>query len=255
MRADGWCGECAGYTTPTPATPDPNPTRHWYWGKGTWRPAALDLDSDEAYEVDIHPGVVDFYSRHHGGTRKAAILDIRGLLEDLITADARTETDEEGNYRIYLKQAGYGLMLTADRGEVVRYRTKHRERTWPQFRKGVKSRPGASIPARLSALPAWQRGPMSTLPIQMTSSAFNSYARHSLGVKVTQDNITTIVEQLTAHLVAHVLPKWQHTEQETVDDGHGRTWLLAVNSDAQDGVALANFATDTGHEERTSLVD
>jgi hypothetical protein len=249
VRGDGWCGECAGYTTPAPPQTEHNPVMHWYWGEVEWRPATLDMDPDEAYEVDIAPGTVDHYARLHNVSRKAAILEIRGLLEDMITADARTETDEQGRYRVQFKQKGYGLMLTADRGMVVRYCTKHRERTWAQLRSGVASRSAGSgtifSPAGGSGIPAWQRQAMSTLPIRVSKSAFASFARHSLGTKVTRDNVADITEQLTAHLTAHVLPKWQRTENETVDDGHGRAWLLVVNSKAPDGAVLATFVVDS----------
>lgn len=244
VRVDGWCGECDGYTTRTPHRDTARP--RWSWGDGTWQAAALGLEPDEAYEIEIHRRVVDDYSAHHGVSPKTAIVQIRSLLEDLITVNAPSETDGGGYWRILLPRDGYGLMLSPDRGLILRYCSRHMERTWAQYRRGVLSR---ISPGRGGGGSAWRREALANhAPIRVTESAFHGYARHVLHVKTTRDNVDEVAQQLAAHLSEHVLPKWRRTPNETVDDMHGTTWVLAINAQSPDGIVITNYATGSQAE-------
>ncbi|MFF5922011.1 hypothetical protein ACFY8C_27270 [Streptomyces flavochromogenes] len=243
-RADGWCGVCDGYTVRAPRE-ETERRQRWHWGPGPWHPAPLGLETDEAYEIEIHPHVVRDYSSHHTVPPKTAVVQIRSLLEDLITSGAPTEADVRGRRRIYLPQGGYGLMLSQDRGTVVRYCTRHAERTWAQYRGGVHSR--ISTPNRGTA---WQRAALAEhLPVKVTATALHGYTRHVLGTKITRGNIDDIARRLAAHLNEYVLPKWDRTADVTLADGQGSTWVLAVDDRSPEGVVVANYATGVRTEE------
>ncbi|MGY5047340.1 hypothetical protein ACWDE0_17120 [Streptomyces sp. 900105755] len=209
-------------------------------GPHAWQPAELGLDADEAYEIEIRPRVVHGYSAHHGVSPKTAIVQIRSLLEDLITTEAPTETNEDGNWRILFPREGYGLMLSPDRTLILRYCTRHAERTWAQVRSGVTSR----ISDGRNKGRAWCREALAKhLPIHVTTSALHGYTKHALGVKVTRDNVDELACQLACHLNDHVLPKWQRSPSETIDDKNGITWVLVVDDQSPDGAVVANYAT------------
>ncbi|MFF3615845.1 hypothetical protein [Streptomyces sp. NPDC002580] len=238
-RGDGWCGGCDGYTARTPNS-GPGKRARWQWGAGPWRPGLLGLEPDEAYEIEIHPRVVNDYSAHHTVSPNVAVVQIRSLLEDLITSDAPTEIDGGGYWRILLPRDSYGLMLSPDRGLILRYCTRHRERTWAQYRSGVLSR----ISYGGSGGAAWRREALAEYTtMKVGGSAFHGFARHILGVKTTRDNVDEVARQFAAYLNEHVLPRWDRTTREAVDDGRGVTWILAVDDQSPDGIVIANYAT------------
>lgn len=211
----------------------------WRWGTGTWTPGTLGMDSDEAYEIDVTPGAVATYGRVHAVVPQVAETQIRSLLEDLISERAATERSSTGTWRIYFRRHGYGLVISADRGHVLRYCTRHAERTWAQYRTGVTSRisgPGG--------LPAWKREAVAGhLPLPVGGKALNLYARHTLGLKVTRDTVDDIARRLAAHLGAHVLPHWSRTGETAIEDGHGNTWILLRTERFPDGIIAAVYAT------------
>lgn len=241
-RADGWCGRCDGYTTVTPAvTRDaPGPRRsEWRWGPGAWTPGTLGMDSDEAYEVDVTPGAVATYARVHSVVPQIAETQIRSLLEDLISEQATTERSGTGTWRIYFRKHGYGLVISADRSHVLRYCTRHAERTWAQYRTGVTSRISGS-----GGMAAWKREAVSGhVPLPIGGKALNLYARHTLGLKITRDTIDEIARRLAAHLAENVLPHWLRTEEAVIEDGHGNTWVLLRNERFPDGIIATVYAT------------
>ncbi|MFD3997245.1 hypothetical protein [Streptomyces sp. NPDC058583] len=67
-------------------------------------PAPLGLETDEAYEIGIHPHVVRDYSGHHAVPPKTAVVvQLRSLLEDLIAlrcAHQDTRTDNRRAVRL-----------------------------------------------------------------------------------------------------------------------------------------------------------
>ncbi len=245
VRLDGWCGQCDGYRRPIPEKlRESSSGSHWVWGPPErWTAAPLGLDPDEAYEVEVLENAIHYYCRIHGVTRQAAEVEIRSLLEDLITSGAATERNTSGDWRIYLERKGYGLGLTPDRGAVARYRTRHRERTWAQVKNGVRSRVAAPRKHSARGGAAWQRAALQdpALPIEVAPLALSQYARFGLGQRLTQDNIGGIVQQLAAHLRDHVLPRWEqeHGPSETLSDGGNGTWVLATDEDAPKGIVLS----------------
>ncbi|MFJ9799805.1 hypothetical protein [Streptomyces sp. NPDC101145] len=237
VRGDGWCGDCDGYTS---RAPDEGLRPRWHWGDHDWQPAALGLEVDEAYEVDIHPRVVRDYSAHHRVTPKVAIHELRSLLEDLLIAGESAETDDGGYWRIFAARDGYGLMLSPDRSTILRYCTRHLERTWAQHRGGVASRL-----AKRHGSTAWCREALAkytSLPVY--ASPMSNYARHVLGMKLNRGTVDTVAENLVAHLEECVLPKWRRTAREQIDDGQGTVWVLVVDERAPDGAVIASFAAD-----------
>ncbi|MFD9462059.1 hypothetical protein [Streptomyces sp. NPDC060027] len=249
-RADGWCGQCEGYTTPEPPTTDAEakPRRSaWRWGPGDWKPAPLGMDSDEAYEIDVTPGAVATYAKVHAVEPQNAETEIRSLFEDLIADQAATERNEAGAWRVYFPKHGYGLLISEDRSHILRYCTRHMERTWAQYRTGVASR--IAGPNRM---PAWKReGVARHIDLAVGGKVVDLYARHKLGLKVTSENIDEVARRLAAHVNENVLPQWRHGDDESIDDGGGNTWRLVRDDEHPGGLILATYASgDTSPRDR-----
>lgn len=239
-RADGWCGDCNGFTTPATVHPE---TGHRETSLEDWTSHPFPLDTDEAYEIAVSSSARTAFSRRHNCTEQQAEPQIRSLLEDLIH-DGEIQRNKKGRWRLRFKKEGYGLYLSSDAACVVHYDTHHVERTWAQFKAGV--------PSRTSAKKHHQRAWVSRLTEQANLSVdFNerflgAFARSQMGVSFTQATGPAVMQEIDKRLDA-VLAHWDGSEgkHELTDPATGAVWLLLGRTAGESAYLFAMLPPST----------
>ncbi|MFE7461611.1 hypothetical protein ACWFMI_23840 [Nocardiopsis terrae] len=135
--ADGWCGTCAGFTTPAPQPPAFG--RRYYTTKVNSNPCPLGLEAVATIGI-THTVIAQYLTAHPGSDPDQADAAIRAMVEDLLT-HRRWRADPGG--WLVLAHEGFFATISPDRAAVVTYRTSHIERTWGQVQ--------ANVPSRLKA--------------------------------------------------------------------------------------------------------
>lgn len=135
---DRWCRTCDGYIRSRPghgiAAADVAPV-HLDRAE-----APCPLTVDDTAAVMVEPGVLNRFHAIHGGGADVAERTIRILAEDL-AVDRRWKRNREG---LVLAVDGYRLAVSADLTRVTKYGAVDPDLTWPQHRRGLKGRWGAS---------------------------------------------------------------------------------------------------------------
>lgn len=180
-RADGWCGECDGFTL-AQTTSREHVDLKWFQRRPNhqeWTAVPAPLAAEEAYEVTVAYAAREQFATRHTCTETEAEAQIRSLLEDLLLS-GQIDRAEDGLYRLMFQKDGYLLLLSADTEVVKAYRTRHRERTWAQLKSGVKSR---ITPPRRA--PVWARGLLDEQdgPALITWRALSNYGKAYAGGK------------------------------------------------------------------------
>lgn len=140
---DGWCrsNDCPGYLRPDPLhDPEhldraPRGTKKHVAKTGNLR---LPIEMDEVDDVRISQTARDSFRFRHGGSDRAAEVQLRNMLEDFVHRSARRSRK---GY-VILAREGYELILDEELHVVTGYQTTHKERTWDQVKAGVATRYG-----------------------------------------------------------------------------------------------------------------
>ena len=164
-NADGWCRQdgCPGFVrrdpTSAPITEGgPEGTSRHIAETGGIELTGVAIDDVPAVHVTTH--ALDSFRFHHGGNTREAAIQLRMMLEDFLVKSSR-RISHDGYIR--LARDGYVLTLSPAGHTITGYKTVHRERTWEQFKAGVKSRFKSSGKARKASGPVPEPGPKVSL--------------------------------------------------------------------------------------------
>ncbi|WP_164543603.1 hypothetical protein [Streptomyces mobaraensis] len=260
-RHDRWCGSCAGFSA---AAPRPGQYgNYWFRPENDrcgWTPAPCPFAPDWAYEVSITQTAQQQFITSHGGTPAQAEAQLRSLLEDLLRSGRidQARPDAGGMWRLMFFEEGYLLLVSADREAVIAYRTRHAERTWSQYKAGVRSRVAVKRPTshrvsvsveeamdtpedllskrvkkhvmeRLRA----RRFP-GTAPLGVTSTAFKQFVLARTGAHVAGPHqVEELLDELEARAITLAAAHRPDRTETVVRDG-GLLWTLTTHDDAGD---------------------
>ncbi|MFI1225976.1 MULTISPECIES: hypothetical protein [Streptomyces] len=218
--ADGWCRTCGGFGRPEAARPKEEPQLETRWQETSARP----LESDEAYEVSIANAALNHFVAAHGGDRRTAEVQIRSLLEDLLTAQARPALrhPETGRWRLRTPRDKFSVTLSSDASVVTGYKARHRERTYAQVKAGVPSR--TASPRREK----WFLALQTELPFGMGLMTARLFARRELGLEMTQDNAAEVIEQVKDYMAREGISLPSQEGDTGVTDAAGLVWTFQV---------------------------
>ena len=139
---DGWCRQdgCPGFVRRDPTTAPtteggPEGTSRHIAETGDVELSGVAIDDVPAVHLTTH--ALDSFRFHHGGNEREAAVQLRMMLEDFLVKSSR-RISHDGYIR--LARDGYVLTLSPAGHTITGYKTVHRERTWEQFKAGVKSR-------------------------------------------------------------------------------------------------------------------
>lgn len=160
-NADGWCRQdvCPGFvrrdptTAPTTEGSPEGTTRHI---AETGEVEITDVTIDDVPTVRVTAHALDSFRFHHGGSERDAEIQLRMMLEDFLVKSSR-RISHDGYIR--LARDGYVLTLSPAGHTITGYKTVHRERTWEQFKAGVRSRFKSNGKARKASGPVPEPGP------------------------------------------------------------------------------------------------
>jgi hypothetical protein len=231
---DGWCGNCDGFARQESregARKEKAEDGRSSQPVRVWTSCASPLDVEDVQSVSVARVVREKFAHRYGCTDQEAEIQIRSLLEDLILS-GHAERNENGLYRISFNREGYGLRLSSDAGVVIGYSTRHRERTWAQYKAGVPSRTSRGNSAKTHT-PGWAREALRKIgpsEIQVSWRPFRHYAREREGITLSAENVTAVLGRLRDHLAGEILPAVLRQEHgggsRQVVDAQGWTWKI-----------------------------
>lgn len=223
--ADGWCRTCDGFVRPEAAQPkeEPELQQVTLWRETSTRP----LESDEAHEVSISNAALNHFVAAHGGDRRAAEVQIRSLLEDLLTGDARPALrhPETGRWRLRTRRDKFSVTLSSDASVVTGYKARHAERTYAQVKAGIPSR--AASPRRREKK-KWFLALQTELPFSMGFMTARLFARQVLGVEMAQGNAAEVIEQVRDYMARASISLPTQEGESRVTDSAGLVWTFEV---------------------------
>ncbi|MFF4188447.1 hypothetical protein ACFYZ9_35140 [Streptomyces sp. NPDC001691] len=193
------------------------------WRETSHRP----LESDEAYEVAISNAALNHFVAAHGGDHRAAEVQIRSLLEDLLAADARPALrhHETGRWRLRTRRDKFSVTLSSDASVVTGYKARHAERTYAQVKAGVPSR--VASPRRRERK-KWFLALQAELPFSVGFMTARLFARLELGFEMTEDNAAEVIEQVRKHMARAGVSLPTQEGESRVTDSAGHVWTFEV---------------------------
>ncbi len=239
-NADGWCRQpgCDGFLRRSASNaPEslgaPRGTRSHIAKAASPRPEGVVFDQVD--EVFVTQRAVEGFLFHHGGDRVAAETEILAMLEDF---SLRAIGHQSSGGFLALARDGYEIVLSPDRDAVTSYSTVHRERTWSQFKAGVRSRFGKR--ASKAVPPPAESEPISVEPpeqilalidleaIYLTRSAFSRGVK-MMGTAGEESEVENFLRQaLRGDIVAD--PAVERSENGAhLIHASTRTWILRAD--------------------------
>lgn len=200
----------------------------------------MPLEIDEIVYVRVSQTARDSFRFHHGGSDRAAEVNLRNMLEDFLLRSARTE---KGAF-VLLAREGYELILDHQFDVITGYRTAHKERTWEQVKAGVASRYGRK--ARPSRQPSPELGsPLAVTKlaesiqpgaIHLTGRVRTSFARIFHLQTATDDDLDAALRRRLAKDVASATPGARKDDYAVELVSDDLTWLVRPDALALIGV-------------------
>ncbi|MFI5748982.1 hypothetical protein ACIBBE_24315 [Streptomyces sp. NPDC051644] len=237
--ADGWCRTCDGFSRPEAAQPKkkPEPNQVTRWQETDARP----LESDEAYDILISLTAIDHFVAAHGVDRRSAEVQIRSLLEDLLTLDARPALrhPDTGRWRLRTRRDDFSITLSHDASVVTGYKARHAERTYAQVKAGVTSR--AASPRHREK--KWFLALQTELPFGIGLMTARLFARQELGLEMTQGNAAEVIEKVVEHLGQSGISMPTQEGESFVTDSEGVVWTFEVLPDHRPHVTHIAWST------------
>jgi hypothetical protein len=206
-NSDGWCrqADCQGFPRPDPPQAPESAADTHATAKHIPKTEGLapgDITVEDAPYIDVATSAIDKFRFHHGGSVREAEVQLRNMLEDFLLKSAPKKPDSG---HLVLGREGYYLTLSPSRDEITDYSTKHRERTWEQFKAGVLS--------RISSKNRW--GPSGLAPER--------------GAVVVLSGFRTAFDPATVHLTATVRRRYAKiAELDSASDEELDTAIRAV---------------------------
>ncbi|MFE3631547.1 hypothetical protein [Streptomyces goshikiensis] len=222
--ADGWCQRCDGFNRAQVDIPADSAQRlndRLEWPTVTCAP----LDSDEAYSVRVTKSTVEQFVGRHSGTRDAALVQIRSLLENMLIPGGGTVQRHiaTGKWRLSVSE-GFSLFLSSEADVVTGYGTGHKERTYAQVKAGVKSR------AARSRSRGWIHEAQAALGLTFIISrgAARQFARLVLEDGLTQGNAAEVLRKVAQYLEQEGFEVPAEDGETTWIDTAGWAWVVQV---------------------------
>lgn len=256
VRADGWCGECDGFTTPKPATPAQAPRPRKL--DDTWVQAdTITLNPEDLRDLSVTKTAINAYATRHQCRPEEAETQLRSMTEDFVLDDATDIRRASNGGAWSLWNDGYVLVLSPDVGAVIGYSTNHAERTWAQVKAGVRSRLSTKNRARKrgpsgSRVPVWFRDLESNAGLQVpcTFNAAKLYVHLTDGCHMHQDAAAGYMLAI-ARRVNAALAAWDGSDgRHSLPDPEDPTlsWLLAKDKGEEPFIASVS-CTPTKEQE------
>jgi len=239
-NADGWCRQpgCEGFLRRSASgAPEslgaPRGTRTHIANAASPRPDGVDFDQVD--EVFVTRRAVESFLFHHGGDRGAAEIEILTMLEDFSLRGVARQSS--GGF-IALARDGFEIVLSPDRDTVTNYSTMHRERTWSQFKAGVRSRFGTvtrkGLPAPIESTPVSVDSPEQILDlldidgIHLSNSAFSRGAK-MMEAALEADEVEVFIRQaLQEDVAAEPIVECSETGAYVIR-ALTRTWIVRAD--------------------------
>ncbi|MFF2228315.1 hypothetical protein ACFVV7_33915 [Streptomyces globisporus] len=222
-RADGWCRTCEGYGRPAQPQREPELQQVTLWREVSARP----LESDEAYRIPISNAALAHFIAAHGGDRLAAEVQIRSLLEDLLTGDGppALRHPETGRWRLRTRRDKFSITLSEDASLVTGYKSRHAERTYAQVKAGVPSRTASP---RRREKKKWFLALQTELPFGLGFMTARQFARHELKVEMTQANAAEVIKQVWSYMTRAGISLPTQEGESRFTDSAGLLWTFEV---------------------------